>query len=284
MAVGSKKYIDEVANLAYSLVLNSPEILRAVITDSDDQRLLQLFDIVVPYDIARGNPFQQKTVLDIYSPFQKTLFLDADCLVVRSLIPVFELFDGYSFCYGGGLRQSGEWYGQEIAEVSKRAGVERIARLNTGMLYFDMGQTSTHGLFDSARHFYTKLSELNYRSFRAGLYSDEPAWGLALGRHMIQGTKDNGRVMKSDRGTNGRVRVNILRQFAHYRGLSRFVQPAIIHPSRKNGALLYAEQSTLVRMAVAKGWFGAFPRLLSKLVRFRARLRKGPYNWFRRFP
>lgn len=92
LAYGAKRYVNMAKVLARSLMLynNDP---RALVTDSNDPELRELYYILVPLNSIFGTGVRQKLHLDSYSPCEETLFIDSGCIVVR---PISELWSFFS--------------------------------------------------------------------------------------------------------------------------------------------------------------------------------------------
>src|ERR1700749_1001205 len=85
IAQGKKQYIDLAKSLAISLNIHNPGLKKALVTDSDDPELKELYDMVIMADNSIGIGFLQKLYIRDYTPFDETLFIDVDCLCVKSI-------------------------------------------------------------------------------------------------------------------------------------------------------------------------------------------------------
>ena len=86
--------------LARSLAIHSPDIPSAVVTDSSDRGLADLYDHVVQFRPEFGSGLTQKVYLDAYSPFKETLFIDSDCLVIRDISYLWTLCNSQVYLAG----------------------------------------------------------------------------------------------------------------------------------------------------------------------------------------
>src|SRR5581483_832261 len=82
IAIGARGYIRQAEILSLSLRRNMPGIPLAILPD--DHRLARYADILVPVDHPMPITAAQKILLDRYSPFERTLFIDCDCVATRS--------------------------------------------------------------------------------------------------------------------------------------------------------------------------------------------------------
>src|SRR3954447_16913268 len=97
MAYGGPRYRGFAVALARSLDVHCPDIPRAVISDAADRRLERLYPWRIPLDPGRGPGLLHKLWLPEYSPFDQTIFIDADSLVVRDLDFIWGMFAGRGF-------------------------------------------------------------------------------------------------------------------------------------------------------------------------------------------
>ena len=139
LAVG-KKFNKRAKYLAYSCILHSPTLPRAIITDNC-KYFNGLYDVVIPYTADMGDPFFVKLNLQHYSPFFETLFLDSDTLVYMDLRFMWDYFDGQSIVYAGNCRKEGKWWFKEIADVLKYYNIPWIGQLNSGVFLFRKDET-----------------------------------------------------------------------------------------------------------------------------------------------
>jgi len=63
----------------------------AVVTDTSEY-FDEVYDHVIPVDLSYGTGVTQKLHLDRYTPFEKTLFIDSDCLMYGHCDPLWEFF------------------------------------------------------------------------------------------------------------------------------------------------------------------------------------------------
>ena len=94
------KDVGQALALGRSAALHSPQLQRAVVVEgelpgNDRRKLSACFHHIIPMRPEHYRlGWQAKNVVHQYSPFERSLFLDSDCLVMRDLRPVFHLFRG----------------------------------------------------------------------------------------------------------------------------------------------------------------------------------------------
>ena len=83
LAFGRPLYRDMAVALVRSARRLGTSLPFAVVTDHADARMRALFDTLIPYRGELGRGVEQKLHLDVYAPFDRTIFVDADCLFFR---------------------------------------------------------------------------------------------------------------------------------------------------------------------------------------------------------
>jgi hypothetical protein len=232
VAIG-KKYARQAKYLAFSCMLHCPQIKRAVITDCGEY-LKPFFDIIIDYDKEHGSPFEIKTRLNLYSPFSKTLYLDADSLVINNIDYYFDYLDNAPFLYYGILRHDGNWY-YDIEKVKKEFSVGFIPEFNSGMLLFTK---SSEEIFKTAQEFMRNAEKLNVGFFRKNMYPDEPFFALAFAKMDIKPFDDYGRFSRTLIGASN-ISINVTRGYAKFKKYGAFVFPSVVHFCGKLGSRFY---------------------------------------------
>jgi hypothetical protein len=110
---------------------------------------------------ALGTGFSPKLHLDEIAPAPQTMFIDADCMVMGPLAPIFDRFAGRAVSVFGVHMSEGIWWG-DVAAILKRIGRPWMTGFNGGLYYVERGAT--------AAKVYARAREIE------GLYD---AWGLA---------------------------------------------------------------------------------------------------------
>lgn len=185
LAYGASKYIEMAKTLARSLVLQSPHIPRAIVTDcQDDEELAQLFTHIIPYNPEYGSNVRQKLYLDQYSPYQNTLFIDSDCVVVRDIDFVFERFAGKQVgVVGRRLLKPGETDSFcDVDQILKQFQLDALPKFNGGIYYFEHGEISK-AVFETARDILHRFKDLGFFEFRSDGPNEEPIVSVAMSIH-----------------------------------------------------------------------------------------------------
>lgn len=228
-AYGAKRYRDLAVALASSLDRHCPELPRAVVTDTVDDRLERLYDQQVPLRPERGSGLLQKLWLVEYSPFAHTLFIDADALVIRNLGFLWDLFEGCAVAAVGQNHLSeGFWFG-DIAARCARFRVPSIPTFNGGLYYFERGPAAS-AIFADARSLAKRYDELGFTRMGNGAENEEVVLSVAIARSPYGDVVDDaGRAMRTPLGITGPLRIDVLRGVGRFSKYGRQVEPAVIH-------------------------------------------------------
>ncbi len=137
MAFGPPRYLLQALNLARSLIVTNPDMPRAIVTDQPgNPALRRCFQHIMQCRPERGGGTCQKVYLYDYSPFEETLFLDADCLALRPLDDLWKTLSVHPVGVLGHMMSEGDmWF--DIAHYCRLSGKREIPRFNGGVYYFN---------------------------------------------------------------------------------------------------------------------------------------------------
>lgn len=237
IAIG-KKYAIQAKYLAFSAMLHAPHCLRAVITDQHSI-LAPYYDIVIPYNPQYGDPFAVKTRLHLYTPFEKTLFLDADSLLVHNVDSYWEALEKRSFAYSGEMISGGEWY-LDIGALIKYLDVPWIPKFNSGMFLFDKSEKAKN-IFDTAFHYMENHEGLDVPFFRGRMFPDEPFLAIALAKYDEKPFEDHGRFSRTLIGAR-KIHLNVIRGVAFFIKNGQPVFPLVVHLCGRFGRFLFSRE------------------------------------------
>jgi hypothetical protein len=229
IAFGSNRYVELAMNLSLSLKLNHNPYPVALVTDSLDPNLDLYFDRIVPIDPTKGSGFSQKMWMYEYSPFLKTLFIDADCLVVKNISFLFEWMDGKSVTCLGEKVFEGELLGTSLEKLRNFISFDFLPTFNGGVYYFEKSDLSKK-TFELAREiFYSKYQTWDLWLFN-GKPGDEPAMSIAMGHFNLEPVSDPKRItMYTPVGQQGVFEMDILSGYCRFEKSGIMVSPAIMH-------------------------------------------------------
>jgi hypothetical protein len=257
----------------------------AVVTDAANAAALgRHFDVVVPVDLGHGHGVVQKLSVDRYSPFQRTLFVDSDCLFYKHPDVLWQAYQpgpfhikGWTYLTGHSDHERRRPYEfiSDVPRFLETLGLSRLGRFNSGVVYFEGVEGAA--VFEAARAIYERRADLGFVQFKGAPIADEPALAAAMeqmGIPMQEWDRTNG--METAIGMSDTYGINVLE------GRSRFakkgvgdVEPALIHYNidaqnsltyqRDIYRLRYAERAWGASAANAAYWALRTKRLGSRL-------------------
>ena len=229
IAFGNKRYLDLAINLSMSLKLANNRYPIALVSDLEDERIKLFFEELIPIDPSKGSGFSQKMWMYEYSPFQKTLFIDADCLVVKNIDFLFEWMKGRPVSCLGEKVYQGKLLGTTIDKLKEFISFEFLPTFNGGVYYFEKCDLSQQ-VFELARDIFS----VNYQDWGLWLFNgkpgDEPAMSVAMGHFNLEPVSDPKRLgMYTPVGQKGVFEIDILNGFCRFEKSGVKVNPAIMH-------------------------------------------------------
>lgn len=174
VATGDRKYFAQAATLARSIRFFDPVRQICLACDSDDLVSAEertLFDSLVRLPAVgtlRGTEFH--LYLDGVSPFERTLYVDSDCLVANKSIHVcWDSLRDYSVAFCGVKLTEGLWRrGVDAGRLRRMFSLDHIVKLSGGVFYFDRSEAS-HEFFAIAQDlFETRREEMSVKHGTAG--------------------------------------------------------------------------------------------------------------------
>lgn len=194
LAIGNNYYAKMAYNLALSLKYSHPDVKIALVKEggsiahlSEDQK--RVFDNIIecPSEYFSTSYIRAKTFLYDLSPFDQTLFLDADMLwspyqSLKTFMDSFtekiqfatrsEIIDGLGFS---------EWC--DIKQVMKDFGIDYYYDLSSEVIWFEKCKEVKKVFKDAQKAYDSKL--LVTKKF-AGAKPDEPAFSIAIAKSGIK--------------------------------------------------------------------------------------------------
>lgn len=228
------RYYDMAIALARSLALHDPGIPRAVATnDPSFPGFRGVFDVVIPQikDIGPGGIFRHKMSIDLYAPFDRTIYLDSDCLCIHSLAFAFDRFKGMPFGVVGENKTIGlhHWWGAraDLGELCRREGAASIPVFNEGLFYLEKGPLASK-ISDRARDIMDHYRDYPFET-RGGQCLDGPCVALAMARHGIPALVNDFTMMKVPIGLQGPLVLDIMNGTSRLDLNGQIINPAVIH-------------------------------------------------------
>lgn len=261
IAIG-KKFIRFARYLAMSGIMNSPSTLRAVITD-DTESLRDYYDILIPCDNTVSDPFKVKTQLYEYTPFNVTMFIDSDSLIIQDLNQYFNINE--SFSINGPVVKEGEWYSLNIKEIMEKFSLDWFPCFNSGMFLFKKDNVSKK-VFKDAQNAFAIMKELGVPYFRDKFMPDEPAFALSLAQNNIAPVNDYGRYSRTLISRTSNIVLNVQNRKYWFKKNNVQVYPTIVHFAGKLGDLLYVREQIRLKLAFSLNINNFFGSLITSFL------------------
>lgn len=232
IALGPERYREMALACAASLRFWDKVRPIQLVTDrsmSNYGALVKIFDEISIWkgDESFSGPLI-KLRMNKMSVFDKTMFVDTDCLMLRDDIDNYwnELARS-SVSTPGRWASSGVWYGMDIAEICYRVGLKRLVTMNSGAFYFDRSSTAD-GFFNQAVSLLHSLGNFTGHTHRGLGPPDEPFFGIAFGKLGIEpfrSTDKNGNawMLSTIDASNF--------ELTAFSGLPRFTKGGIVSPT-----------------------------------------------------
>jgi hypothetical protein len=261
IASGDDVYIRMGATLGRSLRRSNPGVPIAVVSDRSHSVLDRIFDRVIPQDDAYGKGWLQKLHLDKYAPFERTMFIDADSLALRSVEKFFELLQDRPFAaVSRGDATAGRWYG-DVAKICTRFDVPHMPRLNGGVYYFDRSETAQR-IFALSREMIPEFDNPDSGLERLqGAVPDEPLVSLSMARSGVPTFEDHKKLMCCPMDCDW-LRIDTLAGRAEFGRDGCVFAPAILHFNAGYWDYFHYRREA-VKLAAADRMPGISPRTLT---------------------
>jgi hypothetical protein len=230
LAYGPARFVEQARSLAHSLQVHAPHVPRTLVTDSTDPEILKLFTEVVPYRPEFGSGVRQKLFIDLYSPYQETLFIDSDCLVLGNLDSFWTAFSGQFFGVPGyKYQEKGELDPYlDVDHVLETLQVTRLPKFNGGTYYFVRSPQATD-FFNTARNFLDNSSSLRMREFRRNGPADEAIYAATMAVHQVPLTSMGPGGMWTPCGYKGPLHLDALRGTCSFKKDGVMLAPEVVH-------------------------------------------------------
>lgn len=230
IAVGKQLYIDMAVSLARSFILWNKDsgIEFYIATDNEQVIAEDVLDWVKiihlkPGELGEG--FSPKLHLDKLAQTSKTLFIDSDCLIVKSLLPIFEKMNGKAVSVVGTYISKGEWFG-DVESVCKKVNVDRIPKFNGGLYYLERGEIAAK-VYQKARELEPQYDEIGLVRLR-NKANDELLMALAMAIYNQTPLEDTGNYMNDPLACPGKFKLDV------FKGFSKLENPPSPNPKHQS--------------------------------------------------
>jgi hypothetical protein len=185
LATGPRKYVDQAINLAASIKVVDPARRVCLVHDRGadmPEDIGRYFDdFAVLEDDATYRPIMNKLRLYDHSPYEKSMFVDSDCILTRNDVSHYwRQCAGAPFAITGEVMTDGRWKGHAVRDLMQRYEAHHIVKMNSGLFYFEKGAAG-EAFFGFLNEFYRKHKEDLIALDGPWKYEDEPFFGVTMG-------------------------------------------------------------------------------------------------------
>jgi hypothetical protein len=227
IAFGKQSYRDMAINLARSVEKYNPNLSFFIFTDNvlKIPKNLQNTKVVVCEPKYYGVGFSIKLSLDRLAPTNRALFIDADCLVYKTLDPFFDIFRGISVGVIGVSKFEGEMFGN-VTSICKSFSVPSLPQFNGGIYYIEKCSESI-SIYNKARELEKIYDEIGLVRLR-GQPNDEILISISLALHSVSPIIDDGSLYADFQWWPVTNKLNIIN------GVAEMMNPPFPHPLHQN--------------------------------------------------
>jgi len=190
IAFDDTRYLDIAANLALSIRRHEARPVSVLVNDKIrvNPAYAGLFDRVITVaDDPSLRGAMNKARLFGLTPYHRTMYIDADCLLFSPRIEFFwRKYRGQAFAVEGHTQTSGPAFScslgaKDAGALCRLFNLPFITVFNAGVMYFERSDASK-AVFDKVLEIYSgpHRDAVSYAYKHAGEYADEPFFGVAL--------------------------------------------------------------------------------------------------------
>ena len=131
-------------------------------------------------DTRRGT--EHHVYLDQLTPFDRTLYVDGDCLMSNPRIEeIWETLKPYKVTFPGRKLTEGVWRkGVDVGRLRELLDLDYVVQCNGGVFYFDRSIESRHFFGVAQDLFENRRFEISVRHVRGKGMANEPIWGCTM--------------------------------------------------------------------------------------------------------
>lgn len=255
LAYGHPRFVQQAKYLGMSLALHAPHLSRTVVTDSSDPQLRSLFTSVIPHRPEFGSGVRQKLYLDQYSPYDETLFIDSDCLVLGNLDAFWAAFAGQTFGVPGFryLRKGSVDPFIDVDFVLDHLHISALPKFNGGTYYFTRSAKAS-AFFESARQIMDDWRELRLAPFRRNGPNDESVYSVAMAMHGLSLTYMGSVGMWTPCGYRGKLSLDGIHGTCSFEKEGEIRTPEVVHfPGEYIYCFPYVRECARIRRKLGQG-------------------------------
>ncbi len=190
IALDDQRYLDLAANLALSIKRLDTRPISVVVNKAIQvpNAYVAIFDhIIVADDDATIRGAMNKARLFDLTPYDRSMYVDADCILFNSRIEFFwRKFAGLPFAVEGHRQSAGAAFAcslgqKDAAKLCAQFNIPYLSVFNAGVMYFERC-AETKLIFERVLDLYRgpQRDAVSYKYKHEGEYADEPFFAVAL--------------------------------------------------------------------------------------------------------
>lgn len=237
IALGQKRFYQEAECLAKTYYINgwgkpSEKLPFCVITDKDGKYLEEFFDDIVIVEENAWKGFLFKLKIYKYSPYEETIYIDADSLIICDIGFFWNMFvsvqsEVSAFGYDIPLTNKASSWLYTGKYIKEKFNIDKIPGFNGGVIYWRKGEKSKE-VFEYAIQLSKYYQELKIKKVARGI-SDEPLLSISMAVHGMKTYHDMGCVCMLTVLNMKKLKLNVLRKICMFEKGITFVRPAVFH-------------------------------------------------------
>lgn len=236
----------------------------AVITDPDGEVLLRHYfdDVIVIPEKDAG--YINKLRIQSLSPYDETIFIDADTLIVRDISDWWDVFGGSGFdvaVWGWNCDISNPRCGKLISpKAAEKYGITRYIGFNGGVYYFKKTPKAEH-IYARAMELLDSYIEDEQYLFN-GKMGDEPVMAVALLENGVYGIEDPDKKRMFCTPGMRNLKIDLLTGKCTFTKYDYQVWPAVMHW----GTLETKKPTYRREVRILNMYLNKFPKLFCYVV------------------
>lgn len=220
-----------------SLRLYNKKIPVAIVSTSENlERLAPVSDYLIEENLNLKG-FAHKIELDRYSPFEKTLFVDADMLWFDDPDKLIEKFQGAVFGVRGIYVTGGKSaFGFDRDKLARQLSVDKVVKIDgAGHYYFE--KPGCHKVFDRARAILADYDNIAPEVIKV---ADEDVIAMTMTELNISPLRDKNVVGFLPAAKKGTLKIDVIKGWCRYVDLDGDeLEPILMHFPRDLSPWLY---------------------------------------------
>lgn len=143
--------------------------------DAADRPLFEDVVLLENADTRRGT--EHHLYLNRISPYDRTLYVDADCLVANEKIhAIWSMMADRAIAFPGRRLTEGKWR-VDIPTMCQQLGIDYVVQLNGGVFFFDRSEAAQRFFRTAQTLFEERGREISVRHNTGKGIANEPIWG-----------------------------------------------------------------------------------------------------------